>query len=254
MKRRAKTSTSAVVLTKNSAATLPRCLSSLKFCDEIVVVDDYSTDTTIKVARTHGARIFRRHLSGDFAAQRNFGLAKAKGEWVLFLDSDEELTDHLPTQSGRSPVTGHYDGYYIKRRDFWLGREIKHGETNIKLLRLAKKGLDQWVRRVHEYWDVRGQVGSLDAEIKHYPHPSLRDFIAEINSYSQIHADEIKKEGKSPSLSAAVFFPILKFLQNFIIKGGFADGVHGFVIAGIMSFHSFLAWSQLWLNSRGKKY
>ena len=248
MKRRAKMSISAVVLTKNSKATLARCLNSLKFCGEIVVVDDYSIDTTIKVARAHGARIFRRHLDGDFAAQRNYGLAKTKGEWVLFLDSDEELASHGPR------ATGYYDGYYIKRRDFWLGREIKHGETNIKLLRLAKKGSGQWIRRVHEYWDVRGQVGSFDAEIKHYPHPSLRDFIAEINSYSQIHADEIKKEGKSPSLSAAVFFPILKFLQNFVLRQGFADGVHGLVIAGIMSFHSFLAWSQLWLNSRGKKY
>lgn len=242
----------AVVLTKSNSKIISRTLSSLKFCSEIVVVDDYSTDNTVKIAQRFKARVFKRKLNNDFASQRNFGLSKAKSEWVLFVDSDEVVSSKLAKEIIKKTKENTNNGFYIKRRDYWLGSYINGGETNISILRLGRKSLGKWKRRVHEYWAIKGEVGNLDSELIHYPHENVREFISDINSYSQIHSAEIKKEGKSSSILKILLFPLLKFKVNFILKGGYKDRVHGFVIAGIMSFHSFLSWSNLWLTSRKK--
>lgn len=237
------TKISTVVLTKNSEKTLARCLKSLAWSDEIIIIDDYSTDKTIRIAKEYKARVFKRKLNGNFAAQRNFGLTKARNDWVFFLDSDETINKKINIQPG-------FDGLYIKRLDNWMGKKIGFGETNSLFLRLAKKKSGRWVRKVHEIWDVSGNVGVLKNIINHYPHPTVAEFINEISVYSVIHSRENKKSGKNSGIGKILFFPFLKFVNNFVIKSGFRDGTHGFVIAMLMSFHSFLAWSNLWLTSK----
>lgn len=243
---------SAIVLTKNEEANIVPCLKSLDFADEIIVVDDNSTDGTKKKIQDLGCKIYERNLNGDFAAQRNFGLTKASGEWVLFVDADEIVADALKKEistppdgwSSFAPV-----GFYIKRTDFMWGRQLKYGETgDIKLLRLAKKDAGKWKRKVHEYWDIKGQVGELKNPLIHHPHQDLKTFIEHINTFSSLHAKENLKEQKRGGLVKIVFWPKLKFLQNYILKLGFLDGTHGFVVAMLMSFHSFLAWSKQWLK------
>lgn len=242
---------SAVVLAKNEEKNIKDCLDSLKWCDEIVVVDDYSEDRTIEIAEKHGARVYKHTLNNNFASQRNFGLEKAKGEWVLFIDADERITPALRaevTQLLSNPVN-EYDGFYLKRRDFMWGRELNYGETgNVKLLRLAKKDAGQWRRAVHETWEVKNdKVGKLKNPLLHYPHQTLREFIADINWMSTLHAEENKKEGKRSNLLKIILLPKLKFFDSWILKLGFLDGTAGFTVAMMMSLHSFLAWSKLWL-------
>lgn len=244
---------SAVVLAHNEEKSLAQCLLSLAWCDDIVVIDDYSTDQTVEIAEKHGARVFKRELNNDFSAQRNFGLEKAQGEWVLFIDADERSTEavasELKTQMSNVKTT--LAGFYIKRRDVIWGRELKHGETgNIKLLRLAKKGAGKWRRAVHEVWDVEGEVGELKNNLMHYPHQTLREFITDIDRYSTLHAQELEKEGKRSNILKIWIWPKLKFIQNWIFRLGFLDGTAGFVVAILMSFHSYLAWSKLWLNQK----
>jgi len=244
---------SAIVLTKNSASTLGRALKSLAWCDEIIVVDDDSADETAAIAKAHEAVLFNHLLNEDFAQQRNFGLSKAKSEWLLFVDSDEVVSSQLAEEIRRVvrisndqyPMT---NGYYVKRKDFVFGKWLEHGETaNVKLLRLAKRDAGKWERSVHEVWDIHGHVGELVNPLLHYPHPTVREFIDDINWYSRINAKLLQKEGKKSSLFEIVFYPIAKFKQNYILRLGFLDGTPGILMAILMSFHSFFTRAKLYL-------
>lgn len=239
---------SAVVLTKNEEHNIIDCISSLSFCDEVVVVDDFSEDKTTHIAEGLGSLVYQRKLQNDFAAQRNFGLNKAKGEWVLFVDADERISSELAQEVLEKIKDKTVHGYYLSRLDYFKGKALKHGEMGtVSLLRLAKRKSGAWKRGVHETWEIKGKVGNLNHPISHYPHGTYAKFVENINRYSSLHAKENKKEEKRASIIKIIFFPIAKFIQNWIIKLGFMDGVHGFVVAVTMSFHSFLSWSKLWL-------
>ena len=170
----------------------------------------------------------------DFALERNLLLKRSKAEWILFLDSDEKLSDGL-TKEIKALDPGDRHGFYIKRKIIFLGRVV--GED--KVLRLAKKNSGRWVRKVHETWEVRGKIGTLDGYIIHNTADNLHDYIGKINSYSSIHAAENAREGKRPSLLKIILFPKLKFIQNMLAG-------RGFVFSMLQSFHSFLGWSKQW--------
>ena len=246
---------SVVILTKNEEKNIAECIDSVSFADEVVVIDDESTDKTVNFAKKLGAKVFMRELNSDFAAQRNFGLKKANGDWILFVDADERISRVLASEINQlinNPMIK-YSGFFMKRLDHMWGRELKHGETgNIKLLRLAMKNSGKWYRRVHELWRVKGATYDLKNPLLHYPHYSVRAFLTSINSYSTSHAMANKEEGKESNLFKIIFWPPGKFFYNYLFKLGFLDGLPGFVQAMIMSFSSFLAWGKLWLK-QGEK-
>lgn len=241
---------SAVVLVKNEEKNIKQCIKSLSFCDEVIVVDDYSTDNTAKIAKQKGARVFQRKLKNDFARQRNFGLKKAKGKWVFFVDADERVSKELKNETVQivnDPLFP-YAGCFVKRKDIILGKELKYGETgNIRLLRLAKRKKGKWIRRVHETWQIEGKKYVLRHPLIHRPHTTLKEFLKDINYYSTLHAKANLEEGKKSNILKIIFMPVLKFKLNFFLRRGFLDKTFGFVHAMLMSFHSFLSWSKLWV-------
>lgn len=241
---------SAVILTKNEEKNIKDCIDSLKFCDEIIVIDDSSDDNTVRIAESSGAKVYSRKLNNNFAAQRNYALDNCSGEWILFTDADERVTEGLASEILNIQTT-QYVGFYIKREDTMLGKRLKHGEfwTN-SFLRLAKKGEGKWKRAVHEYWDIKGKIGRINSPLLHYSHQTLNEFIAEVNWYSSLHAEANLKEKKKSNIFKIMFYPKLKFIDNWIIKGGFQDGTEGFVAALMMSLHSFLAWSKQWIKQQ----
>lgn len=240
---------SAVVLTHNDVSNIDRCLGSLRWCDEVIVMDDESTDGTVELAKKLGAKVFVHALSDDFAAQRNFGLTKTKNEWVLFVDSDEVVTDELKTEilqiaNSKQQTTS---GYYLKRKDFWGGRWLAHGETgNVKLLRLGRKDAGKWAQPVHEEWKIQGDVEELTNPLLHYPHQNVAQFLDEINRYSTLYANYLYQRGVSEPVWQVVGKPVAKFFLNYIVRLGFLDGTAGIVVALMMSFHSFLVRAKLW--------
>ena len=267
---------SGVVLTKNEEKNIEACLKSLSFCDEIVVIDDFSEDKTIEICQKSRPkadrpldekvklRIYKRKLNGDFAAQRNYGLNKARGKWILFIDADERVTEALaseisnistrggPASGWKYQVSTNFSGFYFRRIDFMWGKALKHGETaSVRFLRLVKKGSGVWRRKVHEVWDINGETHELANPIYHYSHPTLRAFLAKINKFSTLHAIANKEEGKNSSILKIVIWPIGHFVYNFIFRLGFFDGIPGFAVAVVMSFNSFLAWSKLWFYQKG---
>jgi glycosyltransferase involved in cell wall biosynthesis len=243
---------SVVILTRNEELNIEKCLESVRWCDEIVIIDDKSSDNTVEIAKKHKAKIYTNSLGGNFSAQRNFGLAKAKHDWVLFIDSDEVVSDALAYEiSNAIGLKGqnikNFNGYYVNRIDFMWGKRMLHGEANIKLLRLARKDYGIWKGMAHESWSIQGPVGSLINPILHFPHRNLEEFLKEINFYTDIRAKELRPRNVRASFWSILLYPSGKFILNYIFKRGFMDGIQGLIFAISMSFHSFLVRGKLWL-------
>lgn len=245
---------SAVVLTKNAAINLPRCLQSLLWCDEIIVIDNFSTDDTIKISRENKAQVYQRELGDDFASQRNFGLQKAQNNWVLFVDADEEVSPLLRQEIiEKTQSQTFYQGFCLKRKDFFHGRWLKYGETGqISLLRLAKKNAGIWSRPVHEVWQISGSVGYLKNPLLHYHQISLGDFLERINRYTSVNAKYLFDQGRRENIFSMIFFPSVKFVQNYFFKLGFLDGFPGLIMAFLMSFHSLTTRVKIWGKQHGQ--
>jgi len=253
---------SAVILTKNEADKISSLIKSLSFADEVVVIDDYSTDKTTSYAKKLKARVYKRHLNNDFASQRNFGVSKAINKWVLFVDADEIVSKVLAKEILKSIKSKNVNGFYVQRWGYWLGKEMRWGEWSSskilkkyghnKLLRLAKKDEGIWKRRVHEYWDVKGRVAELKSPLIHKSQSSLKKLLQTASFQAQLHATANKEEGKRATFLHVTTFPLAKFIVSYFFKQGFRDGTHGFVHIALMSFHSFLAWSQLYLDQKQK--
>lgn len=245
---------SAVILTKNEEKNIVDCLDSLAFCDEVIVIDDNSTDRTRDLARSKGAKILKRSLNSNFAAQRNFGLIQARGEWILFVDADERVPESLAQEIKEKIASENYQGYSLNRQDYMWGRVLLYGETShVSLVRLAKKNAGKWVSKVHETWNIKKNVGRLKHSLIHNPHPTIKDFLTEINFYSTLRAEELHMQKAKVSLFQILAYPKAKFFQNYFLRRGFLDGSEGFVMAIMMSFHSFLVRGKLYLlNHHGK--
>ena len=239
---------SAIILTRNEEKNIEACLKSVSFCDEIIVIDDNSTDQTISLAKKLGAKIIVHSLENDFAKQRTFGLSKAQCEWVLFLDADERISKDLQKEILQAiEKKSHISGYYLRRLDYMWGKFLKHGETgDLYFLRLAKKTAGKWIGKVHESWISNQPTGELKETLVHYPHVTLQEFLQEINFYSTLRAQELFQQKQKTSSFQIIAYPTGKFLINYFVKLGFLDGMPGLVFAICMSFHSFLARSKLW--------
>lgn len=239
---------SAVILTKNEEKRIVDCLESLSWCDEIIVVDDNSGDRTVDIVKNKNIAVYTRSLDNDYASQRNFGLEKTGGDWVLFVDADERISSALQKEIKKITITSSYNGFKIKRVDVVWGKPLLHGETgNIYLLRLARKVAGRWEGSVHEEWKIKAPVGTLENEIMHYPFEYYREFLAKINFYTTLRAQELYDKGVKSNYLSIVLYTKLKFLYNYFVKLGILDGTSGFIHAITMSMHSFLVRSKLWL-------
>lgn len=245
---------SAVVLTKNEEQNIERCLKSLTFCDEIVVIDDYSTDKTLSIAQKYKSRIFINKLSNDFSKQRNYALKKTKGEWVIFIDADEIVSSELAVEIKNKIINDNYDGFLIQRKDFFLGKILNYGEVgDIKLLRLAKKDKGFWLRSVHEIWQIEGKIGYLKNPLFHRSHNNIKSFLTKINYYSTINAKYLKSNKTQITFIDLIIYPSIKFIHNYLLKMGFMDSIEGLIFALMMSFHSFLSRAKLYLLTYNEK-
>lgn len=240
---------SAIILTKNEEKNIEDCLKTLSWCNEILVVDDHSTDKTVAIAKKYTQHVLSHHLEDNFSAQRNFALEKAKGDWILFVDADERVSETLAKEiQQKITSTTHIDGFYVKRDDYMWGKKLQYGETaDVHLLRLAKKNAGKWKGIVHETWDIHGMKVMLQNPLEHYPHQTLSEFLEEINYYTTLRAAELYKKKTPVSWVSILLYTKGKFFQNYFLRLGILDGVRGILMAIIMSFHSFLVRGKLWL-------
>ncbi|GAB6062345.1 glycosyltransferase family 2 protein [Deferrisoma palaeochoriense] len=236
------------MICKNEADKIRGCLESVRFCDEVVVVDSGSTDGTVEIAREIADRVIETDWPG-YVAQQNFAKSEAAGEWVLSIDADErvrpELAGEIVSLLSASPA---HDGYRITRHVHYLGRWIDHSgwypEPRIRLFRREK---GRW-EGVDPHYDVvvDGPVGRLRGEIVHYTYDDMADHVQTINRFSSILAEEHHARGRRFSWTALVLRPPLEFLKKYVLKRGFLDGPQGLFIASLSAFYVFLKFAKLW--------
>ena len=236
---------SGVVTTLNNAATLEACLSSLSFCDELVLLDSGSDDATLEIARRHGARIESQPFAG-YGPQKQAAVDLARGEWVLLLDADEHLADAGRIAIERELAAPRADGYRLPRQE-WLFWRWPHAGTRanwqLRLFRKARGRMN--MVPVHAAPEVEGRVLDLDAPFRHYGEPRLADRVDKVNRYSTGLVEH--KRGKRPRFIGLrlLFYPGVAFLKLYLGKRYFLNGWAGFFAAKTQSFYAFLKYAKL---------
>jgi len=239
---------SVVMVTENEEERIRDALESVKGADEIIVVDAMSRDRTVEIAREYTAKVFLEEWKG-FSAQKNSAIQKAGGDWILLLDADERVTPELWDEitgvvRGKTGIRG----YEIPRKSFFLGRWISHsGWWPDYTLRLFRRGTGRVSpRRVHERIDVDGPVGRLRSPLLHLTYQSISQFIRKADIYAGLSAREMAERGERFSITRLLFSPPATFIRMYIIQRGFLDGSHGFILAGLYSYYTFLKYARLW--------
>ena len=238
---------SAMVLTLNEEENIARCLTSLDFCREIVVVDSGSSDRTREIAGSFTDKIFQRRMDG-FGPQRNYCIERAENDWIFWLDADEEVSTGLRRSlEGVSEQTD-YSGFYISFRIFYLGRWIKHSgwrpEYHLRLFNRQRGRCSP--DRVHERIVLAGKTGRLAGDILHYPYRSLTEHLKKIDRYTTLIAEERRNRGVRFNPAKAAFAPAGEFCKKYFLKLGFLDGFPGLAIAVSSAYYTFLKYAKLY--------
>ncbi len=242
-----------VIITKNEESNIDSCLKQLVFADEIILIDDNSTDKTLEIAKKYKVKVISNKLS-SFSHQRNLALERASNSWVLFIDADETIDEKLREEILERISEETYDGYYIKRKDIFLGYEMKYGDLeDVRILRLGRKNSGMWEGDVHEKWRIKGKTSNLKNSLGHHSHQNLFHFIDKINYYSSIRANELKQGNIKSSFLTIALYPMFKFVILYFSKMGFRDGLPGFIHALFMSMYSFLVRGKLYLLYKDEK-
>lgn len=238
---------SLVVITKDEEKNIERCLRSVPFAQDILIVDSHSSDRTVEIAEKLGARVIQEKWRG-FGAQKKFAVEQAKFDWILSLDADEAVSEELAAEirqrfSSLDPQVG----YRLPRRSFHLGRWIGHGGWFPDLqLRLFNRQFSNWGDDlIHEH--IRApKTEKLNGEMKHWVFDDLSDQVKTNDRYSGLMAAEMFRRGKKFSLWKLVSKPPVKFLETYLWKAGFLDGLPGFLISVSAAYSVFLKWAKLW--------
>lgn len=246
---------SVVVVTLNEEERLRACLESVAWADEIVVVDAESTDKTVPIAHEYTDKVSVRPWPG-FAAQKNFAIEQATGDWILSLDADERVTPELRERIGAIlKDDGPADGYALPRRNIFWGAWVRHGGLYPDYqLRLFRRRAGRFVENaVHESVTVAGRVEALAEPLLHHSYRDLEDFVRRSNRYSTLSAQDWIRRGRRTGLLGLVSRPLGRFLSMYIVHRGFLDGWRGFVLAVLYAEYVFLRMAKVWETQRGRK-
>jgi len=241
---------SAVVHTHNEAYNIEDCIKSLSFVDEVVVVDNESTDHTVPLAQAAGARI--EHFEGYYGypePARVFGLTCLKSEWVFILDADErvsaELAEEIRTVVNQADSA---DGYLVPIRNIHFGRWLKHGklypDLHLRLFKRAKGGYPEV--GLHRGIVVDGQVGRLQKDIIHYSYRDISHYFQKLNTYTSAEAERIVEQGRKPTGYDILIKPWHRFIKAYFFQGGFKDGLEGWLYQQFSAFYVLVSEIKAW--------
>jgi len=238
---------SAVIITKNEEANIERCLTSISWVDEIVVVDSGSTDRTLEICKKYNCKIIETEWLG-FGSTKKLAVDNATYDWIFSIDSDEEVTGILKSKIELILTDPKNNGYRIKRKSFYLERLIKHCGWNSDFpLRLFNKNFGNFNdKEVHESVVLNGDISKINEHMLHYTYPTIEVHLKKINRYSTIQAEEMYKLGKRYPIVLAVFFGLNKFANTYLFNLGILDGREGFILCSIASFGVYLKYAKLW--------
>lgn len=243
---------SAVIITKNEEKNIERCLNSLQWTDEIIIVDSGSVDKTIEICQRYECKIITTEWLG-FGKTKRLAVDSAKYDWILSIDADEEISPGLKNRIKEIFLRGpKCNGYKIKRISYYLDKRIKHSgwgkEYKLRLFNRKYGNFNE--RTVHESVTIKGETGTIQEPIYHYPYPTVKVHLEKMNLYAQIFAEENSKKGKRSSITGAVFHSVSKFIKMYLLQFGFLDGKVGLLLALNSAYGVFLKYVYLWETSR----
>lgn len=250
---------SVVISAHNEEKKIEGCLKSIEWADEIILVDNSSTDKTAQIARRYTAKIFEQKnnpLAIDL--QKNFGFSKANNDWILSLDADERVTPELAKeiQLAIKQPNNEITGYYIPRKNIIFGKWIEHtGWYPDHQLRLFRKGKGEFVKKhVHEMLEVKGEADYLSQHLLHYNYETIHQFLERhISLYAPNEAEERIQKGYVFDYLDAIRFPLREFLSRFFARGGYKDGLHGLILSLFMAFYHLLIFTLVWEKQKFKE-
>lgn len=245
---------SVVVITLNEEENIERCLGSLAFADEIVVVDSFSTDRTVELARKFTDKVEQREFTG-YSDQKSYAMSLAKGDWVLIVDADEVVTGDLAKEIVSAVKSGDCDGYKMPRISYFLGRPMRQcGWYPDYQLRLARKERARFAERlVHETLEVDGRCGTLRNDLLHHSYRDMDDYLRKMAAYSRAAARQKLFDGGRFRLADMLFRPGFTFFRKYVLQLGFAAGLRGFMLSGLSAYSVFLRYSILWDISKKER-
>jgi glycosyltransferase involved in cell wall biosynthesis len=241
-------SLSAYIIVKNEARDLPGCLESLKgVADQVIVVDDNSSDNTVILAKEWGAKIYSRQLDG-YGTQKQFALNQCTGEWVLSIDADERLTPDLSKEIkdiiGRAEGP---DGYYVSRKMYFLGHRLRFGGVGKDwVLRFFKRAKGRYLpKEIHEQVTIDGSVARLKGSMDHFSYATLEEYLEKLPAYTKMAAEVRWKAGKRFSIFTH-FRPVWELFNRVLVKGAWLDGQAGLIYAALSAHAAWLRGVKLW--------
>ena len=243
-------SLSVIIITKDEEAAIRRCLESVSWADEIVVVDSGSADRTVEICRQFGAKVQVTVDWLGFGVQKNRALDAASGEWVLSVDADEWLSPALQTEiRGVVVAPGDYAAYRMPRLSSYCGRFMRHsGWWPDPVLRLFRRGRARFSDDlVHERLIVQGTTGALSQPILHESFVDFEEVLDKINRYSSAGAQAMAAKGRKGSLVHAVAHGLWTFLRTYVLSAGFLDGREGFMLAVSNAEGVYYRYLKAWL-------
>lgn len=243
---------SGLIITKNEERNIAEALNSLAFCDEIILVDSYSTDDTVKIAGSTPGVAVLQHAFEDFTKQKNFALSCANYEWILFLDADERITEPLKKEIlAELRKDNAKDAYFFSRLFFVGNRKIRFSGTqrdkNIRLFRKSKC-IYTHTKKVHETLEVQGETGALKNKLLHYSFENYQNFKKKMLFYGDLKGRELAEKSHSYYAAVKYFKTLSRFIKVYIIGLGFLDGLEGLKIAYLQSLYVFQTYESLKLN------
>ncbi|MEO8192457.1 MAG: glycosyltransferase family 2 protein [Gemmatimonadales bacterium] len=237
---------SVVIAARDEAANIAACIESVRWAREIMVVEDGSGDRTAEIARASGASAIANPFA-TIGRQRNAAIERAASQWVLVVDADERGSDELGREIARAIASSSHDAYRVPRRNFFMGREVRHGGWGRdKPVRLFKSRIRYNDSRVHEHVEVSGSVGELTATLKHEPYVSFAAWLEKLGRYSRWWAEDRFDRGKRAGAGSVVVRPPLRFVTMYLVRGGWMDGAAGAVLACMAATSVMAKYAQLW--------
>lgn len=241
----------ATVITYNEEKNIQACLESLTWVKEIVVVDSGSSDGTLEICRGYTDKVLVNPWVG-FIEQKNVAVSLATYDWILNIDADERVSEELRHAIERELAAPRHDGYWIARRNYFLGRWIRHGGWYPdRVLRLFDRRTGRFGGlNPHAYFVIPGgSVGFIDSDLVHFTYQDLSQYLQKQDWYSGISAWERIKWGQRPGSITQVELllrAMLKFAQVYLLKRGFLDGMHGWIVAAGASYFNFFKYAKVW--------
>jgi glycosyltransferase involved in cell wall biosynthesis len=239
---------SVIITTFNEEANVAECIESTLWADEILLVDSFSTDRTLELARRYPIRILEREYYGS-AAQKNWAMDRVSHDWVLIVDADERVTEPLAREIletlAAPPAVA---GFSIRRENVFVDRVIRHsGWSTDKVVRLFRRDQGRYPnRRVHADLEIAGPVPTLRHAFLHYTFRNFDQYFPKFLNYAEWGAAQAFRDGRRAGLVELAFRPGWRFVRTFFLQLGFLDGKHGFVLCALQAFGVFLKYARLW--------